>query len=59
MLTRSSLPACVVLAERNWLGCLEQDSSLHGVFRSLISMVRALRPALPDVPQNMTASATN
>ena len=28
MLTRSLLPACVVLAERNWLGCLEQDSSL-------------------------------
>ena len=58
MVTRSLLPACVVLAERNWLGCLEQDSSSHVVFRSLVSMA-ALRPDLSDAPQNMTASATN
>jgi hypothetical protein len=29
-ITRSLLPACVVLAGRNWLGCLEQNSSSHG-----------------------------
>jgi Bacterial Ig-like domain len=29
-ITRSLLPACVVLDGRNWLGCLEQNSSSHG-----------------------------